>query len=280
MATTVTAGDWRLRKADPFLVRFIFGFNKPKNPVLGHELAGEIVAIGSKVTKYKVGDEVFGSTGFASGTYAEYIALPETALLIQKPDILSFEEAASIPIGALTAWHFINKANLKPGAKVLIHGASGSIGTAAIQLAKHFGAEVTAVCSTSNIDLVKSLGANHVIDYTVIDFADAKAEKYDVVFNTVGKTSYTLSKKVLRKGGVYLSSNAPLGDYAQSIWAKHKIVVGVAKEELAGLECITALIIAGKFKPVIDKSYPLEEIVTAHRYVERGHKKGNVAIAI
>lgn len=278
-ATTVTAGDWRLRKAEPFVIRFFSGLSKPKNPVLGHELAGEIIAVGRAVKNFQRGDLVFGTTGFASGTYAEYISVPEDSTLAIKPMKLTSEEAAAMPIGAMTALFFLKKANIKHGQKVLIHGASGSIGSAAVQLAKSFGAIVTGVCSTRNIDLVQELGADQVIDYTKEDFTKSD-ETYDIIFNTVGKTSFAQTKHLLTPNGVYVASNATLTDYLQMIFNRKKIIAGIAEQQQENLLYIKKQIEAGQLNPVIDRYYPLEETAEAHRYVEQGHKKGNVVIKI
>lgn len=282
-ATTVSAGDWRMRRADPFAVRFFSGLMKPKNPILGHELAGEIEAVGNGVKRFKKGDLVFGSTNLLSGTYAEYISLPEDLPLAIMPEKLSFEEATAGPVGAITALYFLRKANVQAGQKILIHGASGAIGSAAVQLAKHFGAEVTGVCSTKNAALVKSLGADKVVDYKKEDFTKIN-ERFDVVFNTVGKTSFSETKHLLTPTGTYIASDAPGSDYLQMLWApfmgKKNIIAGVSKQRKEDILYIKQLMETGQFKPVIDRKYPLSDIVDAHRYVEMGHKKGNVVITI
>ena len=282
-ATTVTSGDTRIRKADPFLVRLIFGLMKPRN-ILGGNYAGEIEKVGKDVKLFKKDDKVFGSTGMSFGSYAEYKCMPEDGVFTIKPSKLNYEEAATIPFGGLTAIYFLKKANIQSGQKILIYGASGSVGTAAVQLAKYFGAEVTGVCSTANLEMVKSLGADKVIDYTQEDFTKS-GETYDIMYETVGKTSISKGKKLLKKNGIYIGgSSGLLIGFAQLLWtsisSRKKVIVGVAAERKEDLIFIKELIEKGKFKAVIDKQYPLEKIVEAHRYVDKGHKKGNVAITV
>lgn len=288
-ATTVTAGDVKLRSSDfPFMYwlpsRLMFGLTKPKNKIPGCELAGEIVTIGKNVRNFKTGDKVFGYSGFTFGANAEYISLHEEGVLAKKPINMSFEQAAAVPVGALTALHFLRKSIIQNGQKVLIYGASGSVGTYAIQLAKYFGTEVTALCSTSNLELVRALGANEVIDYTNEDIYKSK-KTYDIIFDTVGKSSFSNCKKLLNKDGVYLLSAVwKLSVYFQAIWSNlisnKKAILGVANMNKEDLNYIKALIEADKLKAVIDRQYPLDQIVEAHRYVEKGHKKGNVVINI
>ncbi|MCL4269056.1 MAG: NAD(P)-dependent alcohol dehydrogenase [Anaerolineales bacterium] len=267
-ATTVTAADFRMRSFTvPAAVwipaRLALGITKPRQPIFGSELAGVVEAIGKDVTRFKVGDQVFASTLTENfGGYAEYKSLPEKAMMAIKPNNLTYEEAAALPIGATTALRLLRKGNIQRGQKVLIYGASGSVGTYAVQLAKYFGADVTGVCSTSNLEMVKSLGADHVIDYTKEDFS-AVQERYDVIFDTVGKFSKSQYSRVLASNGTYVSM-AKLD----------------TKESMDNLIYIKELVEAGRLKAVIDRYYPLEDMVEAHRYVDMGHKKGNVVISV
>ncbi|HBC79645.1 MAG TPA: NAD(P)-dependent alcohol dehydrogenase [Bacteroidales bacterium] len=284
-ATTVTSGDCRMRKADPFAVRFINGFTRPtKITILGNELAGEIVAMGKDVKLFSIGDQVFGQAGLRLGANAEYICLPEEGTLAIKPTNISHEEAATIPFGGNTALHFLKKGNIHSGQKVLIYGSSGSLGTAAIQIAKYFGVEVTGVCSTTNLELVKSLGADKVIDYTKVDFTK-NGQTYDIIFDTVGKSPFSGCVKSLKRKGTYLRAvHLTVPSIVRGLWtsmtSSKKVIGGVATERKENLVFLKKLIEDGKLKPVIDKHYPFEQIVEAHRYVDRGHKKGNVAIKV
>ncbi|HNU57027.1 MAG TPA: NAD(P)-dependent alcohol dehydrogenase [Flavobacteriales bacterium] len=282
-ATTVTSGDVRLRKADPFLIRFFSGLFTPKAPILGHELAGVIETVGDKVTRFKVGDRVFGSTGMRSGTHAEYICMPEDGAIAHTPDNLAHGEASTLAVGALTAQHFIQAAQLKQGEHILIHGASGSIGTAAVQLAKAMGARVTAVCSTANVELVQGLGADQVIDYKKNDFTKS-TQRYDVIFSTVGRTSYSATKHLLTVKGRFVTSAAAGSDYWHMLTSKffgsRQVIGGVSSGGASGIARIRELAGAGKLKAVIDRHFPLKSIVEAHRYVDQGHKRGNVVIDV
>ena len=261
-ATTVTAGDWRLRKADPFLARIFNGLFKPTRvKILGFELAGVIEEVGSEVRSFKKGDSVFASCGLSFGGYAEYKCLPENDMIALKPSNMSFEEAATVPIGGLTALRFLKKAGVKKGDNILIYGASGSVGTFAIQIGKYFGANVTAVCSTPNVPLVKSLGADTVVDYLKEDFTQTDS-KYDVVFDAVGKTSRSACKKILKPNGRYAT------------------VKGSPKPGQNDLLFLKELIEAGNLTTVIDRRYTLEQIREAHTYVEGQHKKGNVVVNV
>ncbi len=282
-ATSVNSGDWRLRIPDPFLARLMNGLTRPKKfPILGTIVAGEVESIGKDVTRFQKGDQVFGSTGIAMGTYAEYVCLSEDGVLAPKPANMSFEEAATVPFGALTALHFLRKGNVRSGQKVLVYGASGAVGTAAVQIAKSLGTEVTGVCSTTNLELVKSLGADKVIDYTTEDFSTI-GDIYDAIFDTVGKSPFSWCVRSLKKDGYYLRgvhmSPAPI---LRGIWTQltssKKVVGGMADETLEDLLFLKELIEKGEFKPVIDKIFPMEQIVEAHAYAEKGHKKGNVVI--
>jgi NADPH:quinone reductase-like Zn-dependent oxidoreductase len=286
-ATTVNATDPMGRAGKPFLARLVPpALTKPKYPVLGNELAGEIEAVGKDVTLYKEGDQVYGLTGLGSGAHAEYKCMPEDRLLAIKPTNMTYEEAAAIPGGALTSLIFLrDKGNIQSGQKVLVYGASGSVGTAAVQLAKYFGAEVTGVCSTANLEMVKSLGADNVIDYTQEDFTKT-GETYDIIFDTVGKTSFSRCKGALKKNGIYLETFPELGIFLQMLWTsmvgskKAIFTASSFKFSTEDLSFLKELIEAGKIKPVIDRTYPLEQIAEAHRYVETGHKRGNVVITV
>jgi NADPH:quinone reductase-like Zn-dependent oxidoreductase len=282
-ATAVNSGDWRLRKADPFAVRFIFGLLKPKKQILGSVYSGEVESVGEAVKDFKVGDDVFGHTDLNFGSYAEYNCIPEGGSVTLKPLKISHEEAAIIPFGGVTALHFIKRAMIKRGQKVLIIGASGAVGSAAVQLAKSLGAEVTGVSSSSNIALVKSIGANKVIDYTREDFTK-NGETYDVIFDTVNAISIAKSLKSLSRQGVLILSAAGMAEMIHGAWismtSKRKVLTGVISHSKSDIVFIKELIEADKYKPVLDRTYSLEQIAEAHAYAERGRKKGNIAITV
>jgi NADPH:quinone reductase-like Zn-dependent oxidoreductase len=289
-ATTVTTTDCNARnftfvpRSFMFFARVMFGFKKPKINILGIDLAGEIEAVGKDVSHFKVGDLVFGSPGTRFGGHAEYSCVPEDGALTIKPADMSWEEAASICLAGNTALFFIRDlAKIQSGQKILIHGASGAIGTYSVQLARYYGAEVTGVCSASNAEMVKSLGADKVIDYTKEDFSKSD-ERYDFVFDVVGKTTFSQCKSILKPKGIYLENMLELKDILRMMWTSitggKKIKGGVSNENSENLNFLKELIESGKLKPVIDRSFPLEKTAEAFRYVEQGHKKGNVIITI
>lgn len=283
-ATTVSAGDWRVRSLDlppgfgP-IGRLMFGVFKPRQPILGADLAGVVEATGQAVTKFKIGDAVFAMSGAHMGCHAEYKCLPEDGAVVLKPDTLNFEEAAALPFGGTTALHFLRKAKLQPGETVLVNGASGAVGTAAIQLAKHFGAQVTGVCSTANVELVRSLGADHVIDYTQEDFTQ-NSTTYDVIVETAGTAPFKRSQKSLSHKGRLLLVLGSMPDMLRSVIHSRTIICGVAPEKAEDLQTLAELTQADAYKPVIDRTYPLDQIVEAHRHVDTGHKRGNVVITL
>ncbi len=288
-AVTVTAVDSTFRKGDAFFARLFTGLTKPKRTTPGGELAGEIEAVGKDVKRFKVGDQVFGSTDAGFGAHAEYVCLPEDGALVLKPASITYEEAAAIPYGFLTALPFLrDNGSIQSGQKVLVNGASGSIGTFAVQLAKLFGAEVTGVCSTANVELVKALGADKVIDYTKEDFTQ-NGQTYDIIFDTVGKCSFSRCKNSLKQNGVYLTPVLGLPILLQmlatsKIGSKKAIIAFTGlrppSEKTKDLLFLTELIEEGKIKPNIDRRYPLEQMAEAHRYVETGHKKGNIVVTL
>ena len=284
----VATEDPLQRKGKPYFARLIIGFTKPKKSILGTEFAGEVEAVGKDVKLFKKGDQVFGSTGSNFGCYAQYVCIPEKGLVSIKPSNISNEEASPV-CSALTAWNFLKtQANIQSGQKILINGASGSVGSAAVQIAKVFGAEVTGVCSTANLELVESLGADGVIDYTNEDFTK-NGQIYDIIFDVAGKSSFSKCKNSLKQRGIYLNPVVTLSILLQMFWTtmfnSKKVKFSATglrplPERLANLKELIILFEAGKLKTIIDKSYPLEQIVEAHRYVEGGRKKGNVVINV
>ncbi|MGD8969324.1 MAG: NAD(P)-dependent alcohol dehydrogenase [Anaerolineae bacterium] len=290
LATTVTTSDCNIRNLTfvPKLLRLPMrmqlGLLRPKNRILGFDLAGDVEAAGKDVTRFKTGDQVFGTTEPAYGAHAEYICLPEDGVLTLKPANMTYEEAATIPVMANTALHFIRDlGNVQAGQKILINGASGGIGTFAVQLARYYGAEVTGVCSSTNLELVRSLGADQVIDYTREDFTKT-GQTYDVIFDAVGKSSFSRCRSSLKEGGIYLDTLPRLATLLQVQWTSmmgsKKVKMQGAPAILENLLFLKGLIEAGKLKTVIDRRYPLEQTAEAFRYVEKGHKKGNVVITV
>ncbi len=263
--------------------RLGFGFTRPKNPILGNEFAGVVAAVGAQVTRFKPGDAVFGYRGQNMGAYAEYVCMPESGMLALKPARMTFEEAATVPYGALTALALLRTVNLQPEQKVLINGASGCIGAAAVQLAKHYGAEVTGVCGATRLGLVKALGADKVIDYTKEDFTRS-GETYDVIFDILGKTSFGRGRKALKPNGRYLFASFKMKQLLQMLWTKiaggQKVICALSGEKPDDLAFIGGLIEAGQYKAIIDRRYPMAQAAEAHRYVEQGHKKGSVVITV
>lgn len=292
-ATTVCAADWRVRKADPFVTRVLSGLWRPtKIKILGMAFAGTVESVGKGVTRFSAGDHVFGGLLFKFGAHAEYVCLPEDGMLTMKPVTMTLEEAAAVFFGGITVLSFLGKAKIQPGQRVLIYGASGSVGIFAVQLAKHFGAHVTAVCSTANLDLVKSLGADEVVDYTKEDFSRA-GRIYDIIFDTVGKSGYWRSLKSLRRGGFYILVAGLGGEWfianvlasvAGGMWASitgsAKLIGTPKRGGVENLLVLKELIEAGRLRTVIERRYSLEEVAQAHRHAEAGHKKGHVVIVL
>ncbi len=263
--------------------RIAFGLNKPKNPILGSEFAGKVEAIGKAVTQFKVGDEVFGYRGQSMGADAEYLCVPENSLVTGKPANMTYEEAAALPYGALTALSLLRKMNVQPGQKVLINGASGGIGSYAVQFAKIFGAEVTGTCGTSKIGLVKSLGADKVIDYTREDFTQ-NGETYDFIFDVLGRISFAHCKKSLKPQGILFYASFKIPQLLTMLWTSRfsskKVICALSSEKPEDLVYIKELAEAGKLKAIVDKRFPMEQAAAAHRYVEDGHKKGSVILTV
>jgi NADPH:quinone reductase-like Zn-dependent oxidoreductase len=289
IASTVSAPDWRVRKADPAVARLVMGLFRPKQRILGYEFAGDVVAVGSKVTQFKPGDAVFGMNvigmKFKFGAYAEYVCVSTKAMVTTKPDTISYAEAATLPSGTCTAYSCIQAAKLKPGHKVLINGASGSIGTAALQLAKFYGAEVTAVCNRNKVEFLQALGAAHVIDYTREDFTQSE-RRYDFILDAVGFSSFVRCRHLLTPSGAYLSTgaNAMFQNMYYAIKTRNstgkRVLTFGGKMSVKDLEFFKQLVAEKLLRPVVDRCYPLEQVADAHRYTELGHKKGNVVIMI
>jgi NADPH:quinone reductase-like Zn-dependent oxidoreductase len=285
-ATTVSSGDWRVRSLDVpagfgLMARLALGFTRPRQPILGSELAGDVAAVGKGVRQFKVGDPVFAFTGVRMGAHAEYRAVPETNAVAAKPANLGYDEAAALSFGGTTALHFLRRGKVQSGESVLVNGASGAVGVAAVQLARHFGAEVTGVCSAKNIELVRSLGASHVVDYTREDFT-RNGIRYDVIVDTAGTAPFPRVAGSLTERGRLLKILGGLGDMLRAPWvgltSKKRVVTGTASGRSEDLRWLARLAEAGEYKPVIDRRFPLEQIVDAHRYVDAGHKTGSVVI--
>ncbi len=284
-ASTVNRTDTGLRSAEYFISRFFTGLIRPRRKIPGTEFAGEVEGVGASVTEFRVGDHVFGVSAKTAGAHAEYLALPEDAPVAHKPSSMSFEEAATVPDGVILALSFLKPADLQKRRKVLIYGASGSIGTAGVQLAKHFGADVTAVCDTKNVDLVASLGADRAIDYTKEDFTKSGG-RYDFIFDAVGKLSFKRCKDSLNPGGIYGSTD--LGPHAQNpflaLWTSRigdkKVLFPIPRYRKKDVLFLKELIEVGKYRAVIDRRYRMDDVIEAHRYVETGQKTGNVVLTV
>jgi NADPH:quinone reductase-like Zn-dependent oxidoreductase len=280
-ATTVTPMDWRFRKADPFFMRMQTGLLKPRITILGVELAGEVEAVGKDVQRFKKGDEVFGGSDYG-GAHAEYACLSEEETAL-KPSNMTYEEAAAVPFGALTALQFLRRGDIQSGDRVLINGASGGVGTFAVQLAKYFGAEVTGVCSTANLELVRSLGADEVIDYTQEDFAQ-RSYTYDIILDAVAKSSFSHCKGSLQPKGIYLTTTGSLPLFLQMLWTSRigtkKAIFMMSSYCAEDLDFLKERIEAGKLRSVIDRRYPLREIAEAHQYSEAGHARGKIIVTV
>jgi NADPH:quinone reductase-like Zn-dependent oxidoreductase len=266
-----------------FLAKISFGLRKPNITILGSELAGEIESVGKNVKKFKKGDQVFGYPGQSFGAYAEYLCMPEDGCIAIKPANMTYEEAAVVPYGTIMALNLLEKTNIQPGQKILINGASGGIGSAAVQIAKHLGAEVTGVCGTERLEFVKSLGAERVIDYTKEDFTQ-NGKTYDVIFDILGKGSFSRIKHSLEPNGILLFASFKMKQLLQMLWTSmiggRKVICAFAPGSVEDLNSVKELLEAGKIKAIVDRCYPLEQAAEAHSYVEQGHKKGNVVIAV
>lgn len=282
-AAAVNSGDVRMRKADPFAIRFIFGLTKPKIGVLGTVYSGEVESVGKDVKLFNVGDQVFGHTDMTFGAYAEYICVSEASTIAKKPVNITHSDAAAIPFGGVTALHFIKEANIKPNQKVLVVGALGAVGNAAVQLAKAQGAVVTGVCSTSQMELVKSIGADNVIDYTKEDFTK-NGEVYDVIYDSINAISVLGSLKSLSKNGIMILSSAGMREMLLAPWismtSSRKVLKGLIKHDAKAISVLKELIESGKYKALVDRTYPLSQISDAHGYFEKSGKKGSITINI
>ena len=286
-AATVSAADWRLRSLEmprgfAPIARLAFGLTGPRQPILGGDFAGIVAAIGAGVTRFAPGDAVFGAPGSKLGCHAQYRVLAETGPVLPKPANLDFDAAASLPFGAMTALHFLRKAAIRPADRVLVVGASGAVGSALVQMARHFGAEVTGVASTANLDLVTSLGAHQAVDYTATDVT-AGTERYDIIADTVGAIPFARYRRILRPNGRLLAIAASLPDMLAALWAPlygRRVIVGPASEALDDLRQIATLAEQGALRPVIDRHYDMADIAAAHAYVATGRKRGNVVLCI
>ena len=282
-ATTVNTTDCGWRKAEPFFVRYFIGWRRPRRRILGMELAGVVEAVGRAVTEFEVGDDVFGIKGF--GAHAEFTTIRENGAVANKPSGMTFDEAGAVCDGALIALSCLRNADLRPGRSIVVYGASGSVGTAAVQLARELGAEVTAVCNTKNVELVRSLGADHVVDYLHEDFT-RNGETYDVIFDAVGKHSFRRSRRSLKPGGLFVDTDLgfmwhfPLVVLATKWIGDKKAKLGIAKYTKEDVLFLKELIEAGKYRAIIDRRYPLDDVVEAARYVETGQKTGNVVLTV
>jgi len=280
----LTPGEFNMPTPLYLPSRMAFGWNKPRVNILGSELAGEVEAVGRAVTKFKTGDAVFAYLGMNMGANAEYVCIPEAGSVALKPSNLSYDETSTLPYGAIMATSLLAKANLQRGQKVLINGASGGIGSMAVQLAKHFGADVTGVCGTPRLEFVKSLGADRVIDYTKEDFTQ-NGETYDLIFDILGRSSFSQVRRSLKPNGIYLLASFKMKALLQMLWTsitggKQKVICSFANETSESLTFVKGLVEEGKIKAIVDKRFPMEQAAEAHRYVEGGHKQGNVVITI
>jgi NADPH:quinone reductase-like Zn-dependent oxidoreductase len=287
-AFTATSGDWRVRSLQVprgfgWISRLVFGVSRPRQPILGTELSGVIEEVGSKVQKFKVGDEVFVFSGAKMGCYVEYKCLPEDGMIALKPSNITFEEAAALCFGGTTALDFLRRANIKSGDKVLINGAAGCVGTALIQIAKHFGAHITAVCSAKNRELVTSLGADRVIDYTQEDFTRS-SDTYDIIADVVGTTPFSKCKASLKEGGRFLAILADITALLQAPWVSlttnKKVIAGPSGEKLEDILLLQTLATSGQYKPIISRTFSIEQIAEAHQVIDSGHKQGNIVISL